>query len=49
MKVYNEEADHAIAVLVPPFVIHDFESQIDPDNIDTVNISSSICLSVFFL
>ena len=38
----NKEVDHAIAVTAPPILIHDFESQIDPDiNTDTVNISSS--------
>ena len=45
----NEEVDHAVAVTVPPIVIHDLESQIDPDiSTDTVNISPSICLCLIF-
>ena len=49
IEVDNEEADHAVAVPVPPIVIHHLESQIDPNiNTDTVNISSSICFYLFF-
>ena len=45
----NKEIDHAVAVPVSPIVIHDFESQIDPDiNTDTKNISLSICLHLTF-
>ena len=47
----NEEVDHAVAVTVPPIVIHDLESQIDPDiSTDTVNISFIyLFISNFFL
>ena len=49
MEVFNEEADHAVAVPVPPIMIHHLEGQIDPNiNTDTVNISSSICFYLFF-
>ena len=45
----NEEVDHAVAVTVPPIVIHDLESQIDPDiSTGTVNIFLSICLYLIF-
>ena len=49
IEVDNDEADHAVAVPVPPIVIHHLEGQIDPNiNTDTVNISSSICFYLFF-
>ena len=49
IEVDNEDADHALAVPVPPIVINDLGNQIDPDiNIDMVNISVSICLYLFF-
>ena len=50
ISVDNEEADRTVAVPVPPIVIHNLESHIDPDiNTDTENISSSTCLYLILL